>query len=346
MARQDHTPPALDHLVHLVPSLDESIAAYSALGFVVIRGGTHADQLTTNALVIFDDGIYLELIAFVDAKEGAAVTGETVNEFEKRQRGHWWWGRATNWIDWALTEAEGDDLAQRIASINAVSPRYEEPQEGGRKTKRGDDLKWKVTFPKAGMPRGTLPFWCTDVTPRTLRVPPPGSPHPNGSQGIVSLALLYSQEDFAARVEDLAVIFAHRPRPDTANDAKAPLRNAGTIIDGEEAVEFVAVRRPIATQSSSSDGDPAASSQPSSSPLRIKVKRAQDPEERQWLHQYGQGLYEVEVAISASHMPPTAPPDGIERSIEAKGYGRLRLHPTLTTVVPSQHHHYSHHPEV
>lgn len=43
------TPPILDHLVHLVQpdELEHAIAAFSELGFQVLRGGTHADGLTS-----------------------------------------------------------------------------------------------------------------------------------------------------------------------------------------------------------------------------------------------------------------------------------------------------------
>ena len=55
----------LDHLVILVRDLESAIADYTALGFTVQRGGTHADGATHNALVGFADGSYLELIAFL-----------------------------------------------------------------------------------------------------------------------------------------------------------------------------------------------------------------------------------------------------------------------------------------
>ena len=41
----------LDHVVILVAELEAAIANYSALGFAVQRGGTHADGATHNALV-------------------------------------------------------------------------------------------------------------------------------------------------------------------------------------------------------------------------------------------------------------------------------------------------------
>ncbi len=56
----------LDHLVILVRDLDRAIRDYETLGFAVTPGGEHADGLTSNALIPFKDGSYLELVAFLD----------------------------------------------------------------------------------------------------------------------------------------------------------------------------------------------------------------------------------------------------------------------------------------
>jgi hypothetical protein len=52
--------------VILIEELEEAIAGYEELGFLVTSGGEHADGLTRNALVPFVDGTYLELVAFID----------------------------------------------------------------------------------------------------------------------------------------------------------------------------------------------------------------------------------------------------------------------------------------
>ena len=56
----------LDHLVILVYDLERAVRGYEELGFTVTPGGEHADGLTHNALVAFEDGSYLELVAFLD----------------------------------------------------------------------------------------------------------------------------------------------------------------------------------------------------------------------------------------------------------------------------------------
>ena len=56
----------LDHLVILVRDLGSTVRDYEGLGFTVTPGGEHADGLTRNALIPFEDGSYLELVAFLD----------------------------------------------------------------------------------------------------------------------------------------------------------------------------------------------------------------------------------------------------------------------------------------
>ena len=51
----------LDHIVIFVRDLRQAVEDYTALGFQVEPGGRHAR--TENALIIFADGTYLELLA-------------------------------------------------------------------------------------------------------------------------------------------------------------------------------------------------------------------------------------------------------------------------------------------
>jgi hypothetical protein len=59
----------LDHLVILVSDLDLAAADYERLGFAVTPGGEHADGLTRNALVPFEDGSYFELVSFLNPED-------------------------------------------------------------------------------------------------------------------------------------------------------------------------------------------------------------------------------------------------------------------------------------
>lgn len=140
----------------------------------VTPGGRHADGLTENALVIFEDGVYLELISFIHPPEHYLP-----GSFERADReGHWWSKMREGWIDWALLDLQpvGNPIEEAVEG--GV---YAQGQEGGRVKPDGDELKWRVTFPNVeeehgherGHGRGALPFFCKDITPRKRRVRDP-----------------------------------------------------------------------------------------------------------------------------------------------------------------------------
>ena len=52
-----------DHLVIYVSNLEEAITDFTDLGFEVSRGGAHG--ATENALIIFSNQVYIELLAWV-----------------------------------------------------------------------------------------------------------------------------------------------------------------------------------------------------------------------------------------------------------------------------------------
>ena len=54
----------LEHIVIAVHDLDKTRDDYAALGFTVVRGGEHPGRPTHNALAVFEDGAYFELIAW------------------------------------------------------------------------------------------------------------------------------------------------------------------------------------------------------------------------------------------------------------------------------------------
>lgn len=267
--------PALDHLVHHVTDLDDAIATYSALGFLVIRGGTHADQITTNALIVLPDGVYLELIAFVKPEDAVKVTGESHGEFIKRRNAHWWYNRKDGWIDIALLGGATDGRSAAITESSAAPVTYVKPQDGGRKTLTGKQLEWKVTFPASEHARGTVPFFCEDVTPREWRVPENSSPHPNHASGVVGVTLMVAPENFQSATDMWRLILNNEPHPDP-KDGQSDFKNPGTVLDGEEAVQL-------------------AMKTPSGGHINVKVKRAQDPQEEHWVQTYGEGVFELEI---------------------------------------------------
>lgn len=126
-------------------------------------GGRHADGLTENALVILEDGVYLELISFIHPPEHylPGLAERAVRE------GHWWSKMREGWIDWALLDLQPVENPVEDAVGGGV---YAAGQQGGRVKPDGDELRWRVTFPNAEHGRGGLPFFCKDITARKGRV--------------------------------------------------------------------------------------------------------------------------------------------------------------------------------
>lgn len=159
----------IDHAVILVTDLERAMQSYTDLGFTVIPGGTHADGLTHNALIVFADGTYLELLHFLQAAPQ-----------------HRWWRHVAHGegvIDYALLPS---DTATAVATAQQHGLALDGPIDGGRLRPDGTELAWQMAIPHTA----DLPFLCGDVTPRTLRVPEGDlRSHANGVLGIAGITV-------------------------------------------------------------------------------------------------------------------------------------------------------------
>lgn len=158
---------AMDHIVIAVADLQTAARDYAALGFTVAPGGEHAGGVSHNALVIFEDGVYLELIAFKKP-----VPGWRWQEvFEHAGEGL---------VDYALCPSDID------ATLATLPDAWDAPVDGARLRPDGERLAWRLAHPRTH----DLPFLCADVTPRALRVPEgPHRRHPNGATGVAEVTL-------------------------------------------------------------------------------------------------------------------------------------------------------------
>ncbi|SFM58934.1 VOC family protein [Variovorax sp. OV329] len=161
---------SLDHIVIAVHDLEQTLADYAALGFNVLRGGEHPGRSTHNALVVFADGSYLELIAW-----RAPAPQER------------WWQllqrHGEGIVDYALLPP---GTADTVAAAAQRGLQLEGPLDGGRLRPDGERLHWQTARPGTA----DLPFLCGDITPRRLRVPEGEvRVHANGAQGVSSLAI-------------------------------------------------------------------------------------------------------------------------------------------------------------
>lgn len=183
--------PILDHIVILVTyDILLNLPSWLDEAFTVLQGGRHADGVTENKLILFQDGVYIELIAFVPGKEN------------ERKSHNWGQRRQGHIIDWANTLYCEDDLAairSRVASAE-TGITYSDPKFGGRVRPDGEQLKWVISAPiihegssnLSAFVGGEAPFWCLDRTPRDLRVPyqvKDNVRHPCGALGLAGLTV-------------------------------------------------------------------------------------------------------------------------------------------------------------
>ncbi|KAK3368497.1 glyoxalase family protein [Podospora didyma] len=198
--------PTLDHIVLLLPpQVLTNVPSWLTDSFTIINGGQHAGGVTENKLIIFEDGSYIELIAFVEGVDP-----------DKRAATRWGKRREGEIVDWALTllprgseHSEPEPLPEtffpairdRINSIQTDFT-YADLVGGGRTTPDGIELRWAIAAPveltqqdseSRHLVEGKLPFWCLDRTPRYLRVPHIRSDaitrHPCGATGVARLSV-------------------------------------------------------------------------------------------------------------------------------------------------------------
>ena len=148
------------------------------------------DCKTENKLICFEDGSYIELIAFI-------------NDLPQHRAGHHWGDKKSGIIDFALTSDEEagtywEGLNERLEK-SGVSERYKHPAAGGRLRDDGIEVRWQVTFPPEMMQRGEVPFLCHDVTARELRAPvtKEALTHPCGAYGLKNLSVILPLERIA-----------------------------------------------------------------------------------------------------------------------------------------------------
>lgn len=170
---------SLDHVVIAVRDLERTVADYQALGFTVVPGGEHTHGASHNALIVFADGAYIELIAF------------------RRPNPEFRWWRVLSeagdgLVDFALLPG---DIAADVAAARARGLELEGPTDGGRLRPDGERLEWRT----ARAATSDLPFFCGDVTPRQLRVPEGDvRRHANGALGVAGIEIAVENTEVSA----------------------------------------------------------------------------------------------------------------------------------------------------
>jgi catechol 2,3-dioxygenase-like lactoylglutathione lyase family enzyme len=158
----------IDHVVILVPQLEAAAESYRRLGFTVVPGGRH-NVATHNALIAFEDGAYIELIAF----------------WEDAPKHRWqrFLALGGGLVDYCMRT---DDLTGDVAALRAAGVAMSEDQPMSRLRPDGYRLEWKLALATAT--QGVTPFLIEDVTPREERLPRL-TDHANGVTGISTLTV-------------------------------------------------------------------------------------------------------------------------------------------------------------
>ena len=180
----------LDHVVIAVHDLDVAITSYRGLGFTVQPGGRHPGRTSHNALIVFADGAYIELIAWV-----APAPQE-----------RWWQvlqAHGEGYVDFALLPC--DTMAVLEAARGRGLHTLIGPVDGGRVRPDGAQLHWRT----ARHATPDVPFLCGDLTPRSLRVPEGEvRNHANGAAGVAALSIAVDDLD-ATVARYAALLGAH-----------------------------------------------------------------------------------------------------------------------------------------
>ncbi|KAF1957170.1 hypothetical protein CC80DRAFT_55695 [Byssothecium circinans] len=198
---------ALDHLILFLPVSPSTslphLPPFIPHHFTPTPGGTHADNQTSNTLILLADGCYIELICFLTHLPSPSSSFSTP-DFSTH-----WWGPSTRhgWTDWCLTNALPPDQ-----NWGNVKETHAEPRNGGRKRADGVEVRWSVTFPlgeNGGQAkRGLVPFFCHDATPREFRVPvetmPEATRHASGIVGVRELTVIV---DGGERFEEMERVY-------------------------------------------------------------------------------------------------------------------------------------------
>ena len=180
----------LDHVVVAVRNLKVAVTYYEALGFKVEFGGYNGP--TQNALIVFQDGSYIELIScrsevfrlatLILSRLGVLWALERIKP-SLSLRFLYWLDSNEGFKDWCIRST---DLAKNTISLTSSGIPMTQVEEFTRNKPDGKVARWMLAAPL----NRALPFLIDDITPVNVRVPTSGpNSHPNGVVGISKLRL-------------------------------------------------------------------------------------------------------------------------------------------------------------
>jgi hypothetical protein len=182
-----------DHAVLVVAILERATRHFTGLGFTVTPGGLHAGRLTHNALIAFQDGAYLELLAPYRRRSLpmlhllARLGRLRLHPAARTDLGK-------RFAETLLLGSGIHDFALGTGDLTAVLPQVNKrglplsgPTAGGRLRPDGQQVSWRIACPATR----DLPFLIDDLTRRQLRVPAgAAAQHANQASEVAALSLV------------------------------------------------------------------------------------------------------------------------------------------------------------
>ena len=145
----------LDHAVICGSNLDTLRQSFTDVGLTPDIGGPHGNGMTQMAILGFDDGSYIELLA--PAKAGSTAGSE--------------WAKFLSEDAVTCAWAVGTTaLLVEVDRLKKVGIPVTTPERGSRKRPDGMSIEWMAANVGSGTPGSLLPFVIEDETPRAWRV--------------------------------------------------------------------------------------------------------------------------------------------------------------------------------
>lgn len=164
----------IDHASLCGSNLDSMRQLFASIGLAADYGGPHSTGGTHMALIGFDDGSYLELIAPQDP------TGAPNSNWAK------FLAADAGPCAWAV---EPKDIDAEVQRLKANGTQVTGPENGSRKRPDGMNIEWQIANVGPGGTGSLLPFLIQDRTPRQWRVSPSASVQGSMLTGVESVVL-------------------------------------------------------------------------------------------------------------------------------------------------------------
>src|SRR5690349_11182920 len=175
----------VDHASICGSDLDGLRAAFTNLGLTSEYGGPHGNGVTQMALIGFDDGSYLELIAPVKKNDPKIASASDWGRFIVADAGP---------CAWAVGST---DLSADVARLKKTGISTKGPNGGSRKKPDGTTIEWQTAQLGDSGVGAVLPFMIQDKTPRELRVKPSASVKGGPLTGIAMVVIAVKDLDAA-----------------------------------------------------------------------------------------------------------------------------------------------------